>query len=800
MSLVYAFVILATSFTSHIVPQSNYPAPISSAKIQSPHVSRDNSLDAVYRDLSKSRSVQLQRLAKYAAAGRFPQNIDFPGRLVPCFVDHQDTACAVGHLMRLDGETALVDQIVRSNNHVRIEDVTSGPLIDWIQNSDLTHAECALIQPAYATIEDYRRGREWQDEHARLQAHFDRVEKTLQVQTQRSLGQALIEKLKSDAASDLHSPANDLNHLTSAVKSPERNVRIAAAHLLANFPLDSTPRGSRIAALRPNLADPDLGVAFWSAIAIEKIGAATHRGQASSPPQIELHSLTLPVFLQVLVSDYDDLRLPALIQLANITPESIGTNLQLRIVPEIRRAVVDTCADQDPEIRSCARQVVSAWRWQRTAYESKRMRRHYLADSFDLECLAAETLILGKSFATSSDAVTKLHHPDSRFDSPSTISFFEPRPGAKIPLVTNDLAEAKKNVDENLLAFYKQHMAANEMPHWLIDSTSEDDEGLYFTVGVRYASGEDSYFTTYLVPRPSMISSANLAPHSWLKTVHGSSESAWPASPPSTASLNPDLLLRFGDVARNDLETFTQTSDLCASFLTYYARIVMDREVHESPDLLTWSGRIADLRQYRPRFMEQGGGGDSVYGGGGWDLHRLTMTCDRKSGELKIAVEPIKFAIQPPPDQVVAPEWTTKELKLMGWRALASPDFFGNRLLPPEFHEVATEFDPSAGKYALAKSRSKLYRTWAQDKSLPPPSLMLAILYDHAGNREMAIKSTRFGGSDVGRDPVALADIARWELSVGETESARRHAEAALKLWPQFRPAELVLSRIEEVD
>lgn len=798
MSFLNAIAVLATSLTTLIASlEDNQAIAFGESQTQT---SRKDSLDAIYAELTARREIQLQRLAEYAAAGRFPQNIDFPGRLVPYFVDHQDTACAVGHLVRLDGESALVDQIVCSNNHVRIEDVSTGPLIDWIRDSGLTHAECALIQPTYATIEDYRQGREWQTEQARLQAHFDRVEKTLQVQSQRSLGQALIEKFESDAANDPNSPANDLKHLTSAMNSPERNVRIAAAHLLAELPLDTTPRGPRIAALRPNLADPDLGVAFWSAIALEKIGTANQRGQVSSPSQIELHSLTLPVFLQVLRSDHDDLRLPALIQLANITPESIGTNLQLRIVPEIRQAIVDACTDRDPEFRGCASQVLSAWRWQRTAYESKRMRRHYLADSFDLECIAAETLILGNPFATPSEAVTKLHRPESRFDSPSMVSFFESRPGAKIPLVANSPSEAKENVDKNLLTFYRQHMAAHEMPEWTVDSATQDDHGLFFIIEVRYPSRDDNYFTAYLVPRPSMISIANLAPHSWLNTDHGSPHSIWPASPSSVVRPNPDLLLRFGDAARDNLGTFSRTCDLCASLLTHYARIVLDREVVESPHTLVWSGRIADLRRYRPRFMEQGGGGDSVYGGGGWDFRRLTMTCDRKSGELQLAVEPIEFAIQPPPAQLVAPQWTTDELTFMGWKPLKSPDFFGDRLLPPEFHEVAAEFDPTASPNAVAKTRSKLYRTWSQDKSLPQPSLMLALLYDRAGKREMAIKSTRFGGSDVGRDPVALADIARWELSVGETDSARKHAEAALKLWPQFQPARKVLSQIEAID
>ncbi len=262
----------------------------------------------------------------------------------------------------------------------------------------------------------------------------------------------------------------------------------------------------------------------------------------------------------------------------------------------------------------------------------------------------------------------------------------------------------------------------------------------------------------------------------------------------------PNLQIRLGGAARNDRETFTKTCDLCASFLTFYARIVMDREVRQSPDSLTWSGRIGDLRQYRPRFLEQGGGGSSVYGGGGWDFHRLTLTCNRSSGNLTLAVEPITFPLRPLPPEAITPDWTTEELKLMGWKPLRSPDFFGDRLLPRQYHEVAQEFDPSADKNARETTRVKLYRTWSQDKSLPPPKLMIALLYDRAGDRAMAIRSLKYSESDVFRDPAALADVARWELSIGEINSARKHAEAALKLWPDHPAAKAVLSQLAEAN
>ncbi len=130
------------------------------------------SLEETYRALAARRVRHIARLHDYAAAGKYPLNTDFPGRLVPYFVDKAGTACAVGHLMRLDGQQQLVNSIASSTNHVRIENVHEGPLLEWIHDSGLTQDECALIQPSYACIEDYRRGRPWQDEIARLKKHF----------------------------------------------------------------------------------------------------------------------------------------------------------------------------------------------------------------------------------------------------------------------------------------------------------------------------------------------------------------------------------------------------------------------------------------------------------------------------------------------------------------------------------------------------------------------------------------------------------------------------------------------------
>ncbi len=753
------------------------------------------SLDAIYRELVSRRNLQISRLHTYATAGRFPRNTEFPGRLVPYFVDHAGTACAVGHLMRLDGQIPLVDRIAASCNHIRIEDVSRGPLVDWIHDSGLTRAECALIQPSYATIEDYRRGREWRDEQTRLQNHFARVEKTLQVQSQRSLGEALIAKLEAIPTR----PEKNVANLIDALSSTEPNVRIAAAHLLARIEPETSARAPRIEALKPNLADPDPSVRFWTADALEQVGSAPSYNGQLTRGNAELHYFTLTVFLAAARGNQYDLRLPALIQLANIVPESINSCQQLRIVPEIRHTLVEACSDRDPTVRSFAKQVMGSWRWQRTAHESQRMRRHYLAESADLESLAAETMLRGRKFVDLPSATDDLDTGRSIYDTPDSITYFLPVAAQTSPPIAVSPANAEEIVDKVLRASIGQGVEEGNLPFWKFDPTNADSSGLFYIVTARRTDSDFDNPLIYILPRPALLSHANAPLHSWFKTTHSPTASVWPATPPSTIQPLPDVHVVLGETPRHDRPTFTKACDLFAFFLAQYAFIVVDREVHETATTFTWSGRFAQLRQYKPRFFEQGGGGMSVFGGGGWDFHQMTMSCDRATGALTLSVEPITFPMKPLPPELLTPDWTTEELKLMGWKPLESLDFFGDRLLPAEYHEVVENFNAATEGQALARLRSQLFRRWHHDKSLPKPELVFGLLYDRANQRETAQNYMRQAVGQRGTPPDTFADVARWELSIGDTAAARKHADAALKLWLNLPAAKDVLSQLAEV-
>ncbi len=233
-----------------------------------------------------------------------------------------------------------------------------------------------------------------------------------------------------------------------------------------------------------------------------------------------------------------------------------------------------------------------------------------------------------------------------------------------------------------------------------------------------------------------------------------------------------------GDAARNDRDAFTKTCDVFASFITYYALVVIDRDVQQSDGKFTWTGRFASLRRSSPRFG-LAGVGSSTFGGGGWDFHRLTLACDRATGELTLSAEPIRFPIKPAPVDPATAAWQTEELKLMGWKPLKSIDFFGDTLFPPEYNQAADEFDPDNERPA----RDLVHRRHLFDRALPVPELFLGLLYDHAGRREKAARLVDAAASYQYALPQTLVDAARWEFHAGLDKSARKHADAALKLW-----------------
>lgn len=97
-----------------------------------------------------ARRTAIGWLEEYRAAGRFPHNHVHPEGRVPVFVDPHGTPCAVGYLMLRSGEHELVEEIVRTDNLVRVPELAGDERLGaWLDEHGLTLAEAARIQPMY---------------------------------------------------------------------------------------------------------------------------------------------------------------------------------------------------------------------------------------------------------------------------------------------------------------------------------------------------------------------------------------------------------------------------------------------------------------------------------------------------------------------------------------------------------------------------------------------------------------------------------------------------------------------------
>ena len=111
---------------------------------------RDQDVSHLPAALRAKRSRSLDALQAYWQAGVFPKNTAKPGARVPVFVDHEGTACAMAHVIKASGHTALVRRIAQTQNFATIWEIQDPELPRWLASHGLSAQEAAWIQPSYA--------------------------------------------------------------------------------------------------------------------------------------------------------------------------------------------------------------------------------------------------------------------------------------------------------------------------------------------------------------------------------------------------------------------------------------------------------------------------------------------------------------------------------------------------------------------------------------------------------------------------------------------------------------------------
>jgi hypothetical protein len=142
-------------------PRSYYEARVDLAEPERPRIQRHlAAVEAALRarpvtNLTESqrrnRLARLDDLHAYWTRGEFPQNLDFPDRLIPYFIDARGVPCAMGHLVIQSGGREYAEEIRRDRNNAYIGEIAAADprLAAWTEANGMTLEEAAMVQPAY---------------------------------------------------------------------------------------------------------------------------------------------------------------------------------------------------------------------------------------------------------------------------------------------------------------------------------------------------------------------------------------------------------------------------------------------------------------------------------------------------------------------------------------------------------------------------------------------------------------------------------------------------------------------------
>jgi len=134
---------------------------------------------AVMTALAARRTHNLASFRAYVTAGVYPRNHVRPGPL-NVWRDRDGRLCAAATMIDRDGNHDLVMKTAQDSNNLRLLDVTSGALMDWMLTSGLTIEEIDRIQKPAPRPNPSQLEPSWETKaDAQLRADYDRTLKFL---------------------------------------------------------------------------------------------------------------------------------------------------------------------------------------------------------------------------------------------------------------------------------------------------------------------------------------------------------------------------------------------------------------------------------------------------------------------------------------------------------------------------------------------------------------------------------------------------------------------------------------------
>lgn len=168
--------------------------------------------------LAGNRAQLIGWLHDYRVAGVFPK--DAAGHPLSVFVDANGVRCPMAELVFRSGRADLVEAVHQENNTVRLADVHSGALFDWMLASGLTQEEIAMVQGAM-NIDDGNRffivdeSQQLAVEQAQVRGKLEMAEAALRQATSASLAIAA-ERLPGDVRTLATTPIRGHGLLTAS--------------------------------------------------------------------------------------------------------------------------------------------------------------------------------------------------------------------------------------------------------------------------------------------------------------------------------------------------------------------------------------------------------------------------------------------------------------------------------------------------------------------------------------------------------------------------------------------------------